>query len=240
MHVSDDPLAALTRLDGVASAMAAARDGIDVALRQRGLVPAGDATAESLLRGAHASAVLAGSETSLETLRRGGGDPLGRAAVRVSIELLGLSGTFSRAPLQVFARLHMLAAKGSTPDDELGRPRDREAAVRLRTLADTLQRSTSAPALVPAAIAHAEVATVRPFGSADGIVARALERLLLSCRGVDTRSLTVPEAGHLELCATYESALDRYRRGGTEGMRAWLLYAAEAFAAGARAAPVGP
>ena len=53
---SDDPLAWLASLEGVPSAFAAARDGIDVVLRDRGLRRTSpETTAESLLRGAHAS-----------------------------------------------------------------------------------------------------------------------------------------------------------------------------------------
>ena len=84
-----DPLAWLTGLEGVPSAFAATRDGIDVMLRDRGLrrtTP--EQTAESLLRGAHASAVLEGSVSSLDDVRSGSGDELARAAVRVSTELL--------------------------------------------------------------------------------------------------------------------------------------------------------
>ena len=56
-----DPLAWLTDLEGVRSAYAGTRDGIDVMLRDRGLRRTSpELTAESLLRGAHASAVLEG------------------------------------------------------------------------------------------------------------------------------------------------------------------------------------
>jgi hypothetical protein len=82
---------------------------------------------------------------------------------------------------------------------------------------------------------HAELATAEPFGSADGLVARATERLVLVSSGVDTKSLVVPEAGHLALRAAYESNLRAYVAGGPAGVRAWLLYFAEAYAAGAEA-----
>ena len=60
--MSTDPLAQLVSLEGVPSAYAAARDGIDVMLRDRGLRRTSpETTGESLLRGAHASAVLEGS-----------------------------------------------------------------------------------------------------------------------------------------------------------------------------------
>jgi hypothetical protein len=234
-----DPLYRLTALEGVASAMAATRDGIDALLRDRGLrrtTP--DLTADSLLRGAHASAVLEGGESSLDTVRADGGDPMARAAVRLSAELLGLAPTLGSSPLQALARMHTLAAKGVADDDDLGRPRDGESAARLRHLGRTLSEPTDAPALVVAAVVHAELATAAPFVSHNGLVARAAERLVLVARGVDAKSLTVPEAGHLALQREYESNLRGYREGGAAGVHAWLLYAAEAYAAGAEASPL--
>ena len=237
----NDPLARLAALEGVGSAMAAARDGIDALLRDRGLrrsTP--DLTAESLLRGAQASAELEGSSSTLEELRAGSGDEEAQAAVRVSAELLGLVPVFTRSPLQALARIHTLAGKGQVPDDELARPGSEESARRLTALADLLAAGSSAPALVAAAVVHAELATVAPFASHNGIVARAAERLLLVARGVDPTSLTVPEAGHLRLRREYESNLRGYRDGGPAGVQSFLLYAAEAYAAGAEASPVRP
>ncbi|MEO5710331.1 MAG: oxidoreductase [Nocardioidaceae bacterium] len=234
-----DPLARLTSLEGVASAMAATRDGIDALLRDRGLrrtTP--DLTGESLLRGAHASAVLEGSDSSSETLRDGGGGPMALAAVRLSSELLGLLPTLSTSPLQVLARMHTLAAKGVVDDEDLGRPRDADSAARLRDLARTLVTPTTAPALVVAAVVHADLAVSAPFCSHNGLVARAAERLVLAARGVDAKSLVVPEAGHLALRREYESNLRGYRDGGAAGVHAWLLYAAEAYAKGAEASPL--
>jgi hypothetical protein len=234
-----DPLASLAALEGVASAMAAARDGVDALLRDRGLRRTSpDLTAESLLRGAQASAELEGSSTGLEALRAGGGDEVALAAVRVSTELLRLAPTLTRAPLQALARIHTLAGKGSVPEEELGRPCRPEAAERLNGLARLLVTRSSAPALVVAAVLHAELATVAPFASHNGIVARAAERLLLVARGVDPTSLVVPEAGHRALRPQYESNLRGYREGGPAGVHSWLLYAAEAFAAGAEASPL--
>jgi hypothetical protein len=234
-----DALSRLAGLEGVASAMAATRDGIDALLRDRGLRRTSpDETAESLLRGAHASAVLEGSDSTLEAVRVDGGGPMAQAAVRVSTELLSLVPTVKTSPLQAFARLHTLAAKGVADDADLGRPRDAEAAARLRDLAATLSAPTDAPALVVAAVAHADIASAGPFVSHNGLVARAVERLLLVARGVDPTSLTVPEAGHLALRREYESNLRGYATGGASGVHAWLLYAAEAFAKGAEASPV--
>ena len=234
-----DPLAWLTDLEGVPSAYAATRDGIDAMLRDRGLrrtTP--ELTAESLLRGAHASAVLEGSESSLEEVREGAGDAIAADAVRLSASMLALSPLLKTAPLQAIARLHAVVAASALSADELGRPRDAASADRLRGVAELLVSGTQAPAMLVAAIAHADVATAAPFPSHNGIVARALERLVLVSRGVDSKSLVVPEAGHLALRAQYESNLGAYREGGQRGVHAWALYAAEAFAAGAEASPL--
>lgn len=219
--------------------MAAARDGIDVLLRDRGLRQSPpELTAESLLLGAHASAVLEGSGSDLEAMRAGSGDEVAQAALRVSAEVLSQVPVLGKAPLQAFARLHTLAGKGVVDDTALGRPRDAASSARLTALARLLVAPTEAPALVVAAVVHAELATVAPFESHNGIVARAAERLLLVARGVDPKSLVVPEAGHLRLRREYESNLRGYRDGGQAGVHAWLLYAAEGYAAGAEASPV--
>jgi hypothetical protein len=233
-----DPLAWLIELEGVPSAFAAARDGIDALLRDRGLRRTSpDQTAESLLRGAHASAVLEGSASSLEEVRDGHADETAQAALRVSTGVLALVPVVGSSPLQALARLHALAGKGVVDDDALGRPVSAEAADRLGSLAATLT-STSVPALVVGALVHAEVLTVAPFASHNGIVARAAERLVMVARGVDPASVVVPEAGHLALRREYESNLRGYRDGGRPGLQAWLLYTAEAVTAGLEASPV--
>lgn len=234
-----DPFAWLISLEGVPSGFAAARDGIDVLLRDRGLRRTSpELTAESLLRGAHASAVLEGSASTLDEVRAGGGDETAAAAVRVATELLGLLPVVRRQPLQAFARIHTLAARGVLPDEMLGRPRDAESATTLRALAALVTAPTAAPALAVAAVIHAEFVGAAPFGSHNGIVARAVERLLLASRGVDEKSLVVPEVAHLALRGPYESNLRGWSTGGAAGRHAWLLYATEAYAAAAEASPL--
>ena len=231
-----DGLEGVERLEGVASGFAATRDGIDTMLRDRGLRRTSpELTAESLLRGAHASAVLAGSASTLDDVRSGAGDAVAQSALRVSVELLGLVPVFSRTPLQALARVHALAAHGVGPD-ETGRPRDADAARLLRDVAALLDDGR--PALLTAALMHGALATGTPFGSSDGLVARAAERLVLVSSGLDAKSLVVPEAGHLALRPAYESNLRAYAQGGRGGLQAWLLYCAEAYAAGAEASPL--
>ena len=176
--------------------------------------------------------MLDGSESTTEDLRDGTGDVIAQAAVRVSTEVLSLVPVLGRSPAQAFARLHALTG-GSTP----GQPVSADAAARLQSLAQTLL-VTRAPALVVAALVHADLVTAAPFAAYNGIVARAAERLVLVARGVDPASLVVPEAGHLALRAAYESNLRGYRDGGVGGLHSWLLYGAEAQSRGAEASPL--
>ena len=98
--------------------------------------------------------------------------------------------------------------------------------------------ATTSPALLVAAVVHAEIMTVAPFASHNGIVARAAERLVLVSRGVDPASVVVPESGHLTLRPQYESNLRGYAVGGQNGLHAWLLYAAQAYSTGTEASPL--
>ncbi len=229
----------LAALEGVASAMAASRDGIDALLRDRGLrrTPP-DLTTESLLRGAVASAQLAGSRSTDEDVRAGRLDEMASSAVRVTTDLLALVPVMRHSPQRVVTRLHILAAKGQVPAEELGRPRPGVDTERLAGWARMLVDRSSVSALVLAAVAHAELRAIAPFGVYDGVIARAVERLVLVSRGVDPTSLTVPEAGHLAYAKPYESALAGYVSDGQRGAHAWLLYAADAYAAGAEASPL--
>ncbi len=239
--LQDDPFDAAASLAGVPSALAAARDGADALLRDRGLRrTTAEVTAEALLRGAVASAQLAGSSSSLDVVRAGAGDPVATAAVRLNTGLLSLVPVLARSPLEALARMHTLAAVGLAPEAELGRPRpDPAAADVLRRLALRLLAPTTAPAIAVAALAHAEVAAAAPFGVANDLVARALERLLLVVRGVDPVAVTVPEAGHLLMGADYPQALDAYRTGDSAGLRTWLLYSCAAFGRAVASSPLG-
>ena len=232
-----DRFAVAGALEGVPSAMAAARDAIDALLRDRGLRRSSPAvTGESLLRGAVASARLAGSASTLPQARAGTGDALTSACVRTATELLGLVPAWSRAPLQALARLHAVVGAGLVSADSLGRPGDPNGVARLRELTAALSTPTSAPGLVVAALVHAEVATAGAFdGVLDPVLGRAAERLVLVATGVDPASVTVPEAGHAELADGYRAALQAYAHGGTPGVHRWLLHAAQAYAGGARA-----
>jgi hypothetical protein len=226
--VVPDPLADLARLEGVPSAVAAARDAVDVVLRDRGMrvIPA-QQSASALLAGARASAALSP-------------DP-GRwlaGAVRLSTELISLGALIRVAPGQALARAHALIGRGVLPDDELGRVRSSgEVSRRMLGLSELLTEPTAASAVVLGAVAHAEIATVAPFGSADGIVARAVEHMVLIAGGVDPRAVIVCEAGHLALRPAYEVALAAYGSGTVSGVREWLLHCTQALTYGAEVSP---
>jgi len=234
---STDPFAWLAQLEGIPSAYAGTRDGIDAVLVDRGrrrTTP--EQTAESLLMGAHASAVLEGSESTLEEMRAGEADEVAQAALRVSTEELSLVPVVKHSPLQAFARLHSVAAKGVIEEERLGRAISPEASARIQELSAGLTR-TKVPGLLQAAIAHGELITAAPFASHNGIVARAAERLIMVATGVDPASVVVPELGHLILRPGYESHLRGLREGGQAGLHAWLLYVSDAQAKGADASP---
>jgi hypothetical protein len=226
-------------LEGVPSALASARDGVDALLRDRGLRRTSPLlTAESLLRGAVASAQLSGGTSTLDDVRAGRYDEVATRAARLNGHLLALVPVVGRSPLQALARMHALAAPSGSPETT-GRPRDAPGvAPRLQALAGLLTAPTAAPALAVAAVAHAELATLRPFASANGLVARALERLLLVARGVDPASLLVPEFGHRRNEQAYRRALADYAGGEVEGRRRWLLHSAAVVDAAAAASPL--
>lgn len=237
--VSTDPFLESASIEGVPSAFAATRDGIDSLIRDRGLRRTRpEITVESLLLGAAATAALEGSDFTVDELRAGGGDDIARAAVRLSSELLGLVPVWNRAPLQAIARIHSVLAAGLIDVDQVGRPVNVEGASRLSLLSRLVQQPTKAPGLVVAALVHAEIASAGAFVSLNGVVARAAERVVMVAKGVDPASVTVPEAGHAAEPDGYRAALDAYARGDGAGVNQWLMYASQAFVRGADVAPL--
>lgn len=252
----------LTSLPGVADAVESARTACTElrwhqALRRR----TAEARAETTARAARASAATEGAELPLDVVRdllRGArttpDDAVGRVvagAVRATVEAGQLSRALATAPLQALARLHTAAAKGLVDDDALGRPRvgqekpqdlagpgeppsGTELHARLDGLVQLLALPGDVPALVVAALAHAEVMAMRPFVAGNGVVARALFRGLLVERGLDPTGVAVPEqavlAGGLP---TYARALTAYASGTPDGLADWLVYCGDVVRLGA-------
>ncbi|MGH3739513.1 MAG: hypothetical protein ACRDT6_28535, partial [Micromonosporaceae bacterium] len=104
---------------------------------------------------------------------------------------------------------------------------------RLDALAKLVAGATSAPALLVAAVVHGELLAVRPFATANGVVARGAARLTLVERGLDPRALIVPEVGHLARQPEYVGAAGAYATGTPDGVRSWLRHYATAATLGA-------
>ncbi|MEU6696214.1 oxidoreductase [Pseudonocardia sp. NPDC046786] len=234
---TDDPLAPLTGLPGVPEAVARARDATTEVhnrpVNRRGW-PA--TAAEAALRAARSSAALDGAPLRPATADHVS-DPVLAGAVRIADERARLLEVWGRAPLQALARLHVLAATELVPAEEhealLGRPRP-GASARLAGLADLLGGGTSVPAPVLVAVVHGELLTLRPFGTADGVVARAAARLTAMSSGLDPRGLSVPEVGFLRRPAEYREAAEAFGSGTADGVARWIVHLCTEWEAGGR------
>ncbi|MFC8449212.1 oxidoreductase [Kitasatospora sp. NPDC057223] len=291
MSTGTDPLAPLAELPGVPEAVAEVRKSVDRlyghrVMRRR----AAEVTSEAALRGARASAALDGADWPLEEVRRRsdfGADAESRtvgAALRVSAEAGQLLSVWRHSPLQVLARLHLLAAGDA--DGSAGRPRragegaeplfplDLEAAEGLdggghqeaaapaapgrarvelpaapgaeevAARLDQLSRlivaraegpGGGAPALVVAAVVHGELLALRPFGSHNGVIARAAQRIVLIAEGLDPKAICPAEVGLAELgTGAYRLALSGYLAGTPDGLARWIGHCGQALRLGVR------
>ncbi|RKT17010.1 hypothetical protein BX285_1373 [Streptomyces sp. 1114.5] len=206
MSTGTDPLAPLAQLPGVPDAVAEVRKAVDRlyghrVMRRR----AAEVTSESALRGARASAALAGADWPLEEVRRRtdfGADAEARtvgAGLRVAAEAGQLLSIWRHSPLQVLARLHLLAVGDGDP--AAGRPR---------------RAGEGAEELFPLELAPVESVEVDavdgpppvlpPAPGAEEVAARLdqLSRLLVARaegQGVGTPALVVASVVHGELLA---------------------------------------
>lgn len=249
-----DPLAVLAAEPDAAKVLLAAREEIDQLLWRRDVRTAAvQVAAASVERGARDSAAIDGADLVLPD-----DSPMGRvldAALRLTAAVPGQVDVFATAPLQALAQLHAVAAHGFQPAEELGRPRADQraddplslgslpsaaiAAQRIALLAQLLTEPTQAPALLVAAIGHAEIAVLRPFGWGSGLLARATTRLVLASRGLDPSLFSIPERGMLEAGRpAYVRALRDYASGTREGVTAFVVWHSTACALGARAVVV--
>ena len=228
-----DPLAQLLDLADVAPAFDEARAHVDAALRHRALRRhGGPVAAEASLRAAVASAALEGARYDLDEVRGGTvTDPVLQGALRVAEGLSGQVDLWPRAPRQVLARLHVLAARGVVPPADLGRLTS--GAERIDALSALVVGNERTPPLLLAAIVHAELLTLRPFAGPAGIVARAAARLTLIGRGLDARGLLAMDVGHLAREPEYLGASGAYATGTADGVRSWLRHYAAAATIGA-------
>lgn len=225
------------------------------ALRRR--IP--EAAAESRVRGAHASAELDGARSDVAHVRdlmRGAAawpdDPSPvlatmRGAVQATAEAERLAADLARSPRRALARLHLAAATPLSPADQVGRPRrvgescgeftdlgpaPDDPGPRLSGVVQALG-ATDLPAVVVAAVVHAEVALARPFVRGNGLVARSLARCVVLARGLDPTGVSVVEVGHLQAGRTaYLGSLAAYATGERAGLELWLEHCRDALMAG--------
>lgn len=225
-----DPLAALARLEGVPSAVAAATAAVDVTLTDRGR----RAVTPEVSASARWASARANADLTDDPERWFPG------ALRASAEIDDLARLLLLAPAQALARTHSVIARGALADDDLGRVRaSAEVVDRIRALGELILDRGPAPALVLAAVVHAELATLAPFVDGNDVVARTVEHALLVGTGLDPGALVVVEAGHLA-AVNYHSLLQDYASGSVPAVRAWLLHAATALGYGAERSPALP
>lgn len=185
-------------------------------------------------------------------------DPAGHVvagATRAVAEAERLSARGARdvltAPRSALVRLHVAAVGGAVDQARVGRPREdgeeprgpvpgavrppdaAEARARLDGLADLLATPTTAPVLVLAAIASAEIVCAAPFPDGNGVVARALQRALVVGLGLDPMGAVVPESALLADPAGWASALEGYATGTPDGVAGWIRFTARSVVTGA-------
>lgn len=240
--VVTDLLAPLLVLPGVTDAAEAARGALAKAHRHRTNLRNWSVTAaESAVRGARASSSLDGGGLRLNDAGVEADDPVLAGALRANQALEGgttsLIGVWRRAPLQALARLHSLVAADMTDDDRLGRPRqDADVAARLGLLVGLLTGESSAPAPILAAVGHGELLGLAPFDAGNGIVARAISRLVTIASGLDPHGLGVPEVYWLRRADEYRAAAAGFASGTSDGVTNWLVMSCRALEDGAREA----
>lgn len=238
MTTSDWP--DLVALPGVADAVEGARSAVSALhlhpANRRGWQRT---AAAASVRAARASALLDGGSGEVDPDAVAVTDPVLAGALRVAAAVGSLVTVWHRAPLQALARLHTLAAADLVPTGAgaayLGRPRADLPGIgqRLASLAVAVTASPW-PGPVMTAVVHGELLALRPFGSADGVVARAAARLELIASGLDPKGLSVPEVGHLRGGDGYLGSALGFASGSPEGVAGWIVQVCSAIEAGAR------
>jgi hypothetical protein len=232
-----DPLAPLLELPGVRDAVAASREAVDQVHGHQANRRGWPATAaEASVRAARASAALDGADVEIPASGEVD-EPRLAGALRIAESIGPMLPTWQRAPMQALAKVHVLAAADLVEDDALGRPRPgRGISRRLDLLAELVAGGTSVPGGVLVAVVHGELLALSPFGSADGVVARAAARLTMIGTGLDPKGLTVPEVFFLRRADRYRAAASAFTTGTDEGLSEWILLCCEAIEAGSREA----
>ncbi|MCK7662456.1 hypothetical protein M0E87_02065 [Corynebacterium sp. CCM 9185] len=223
-----DPLAPLRRLPGVAESTMRAREALAAVHRRPVNLRRPEITgAEAVLRGARAGALIDGADVTL-------GETMEESSVLARhIDVYSLlapevvqdtARVFLRSPLQVLARMDVLAGGTGRPD---------RAAGELSVLAATVT-SGADPDLLPGVI-HGQLLSVSPFGQRTGVIARAASRLAAVAGGFDPRGLAVPEPWLNRHRAEYLAAGEAFGTG-SHGVERFLVLHMRSYIAGAEEA----
>lgn len=219
-----DPLADLALLPGVPSAVATTTAAVDAVLRDRGRRRWADPQVDR----AQLAAARANADLTADPARRLAG------AVRLAAELGPLAALIRSAPAQALARADLLVGRGVADDEQLGRVSGGpEVAARMAGLTALLTGDSTASSLILAAVVHAEIAVLEPFGQSSGMVARGAEQLVLMAAGLDPAGLLVVPGGHLDSGPAYAAGLAAYAQGSQGGVTRWILHCCGAVARGA-------
>lgn len=196
----------------------------------------------------YASAALEGAAMPADPRQDPDDSPMGEltiSALGITAEVDFQLSTFLKTPLQTWARLHSFV----DASDNRGRPRTNNEVldplhigtpldhklieVRMNNLVDLIINS-KAPAVLLAAIAHAEIATVAPFNSGSQLIARATTRLVLQSKNVDQLKLVMPEYGFYKIGRnSYAKGLIAYQTGTISGLTEWITLHSQAIQIGA-------
>lgn len=238
---------ALRRRWREARAEASVRGAVASATVEGAVVP------EGLLREAVAARSLTDALTGDPSLDAAAG--LWRAGVRLSgwwPDLRGPVRPSQPPPRALLAALHRdvvgpLAAAGRIRLAEVAAPRPAGTApieggpgqapdgpgldVRLQGLLHLID-VPAAPALVRAAVVHAETACARPFTAGNAAVGRLLARHLVTRDALEPTGVAVAELWAARVPGGYAQALAAYASGSAEGVVDWVLWQAEALLVG--------
>jgi hypothetical protein len=224
-----DPLVDLAGIPEIADHCEAIQGALDAARWDRTLIRAPEIFWNLMRReSGYASAELDGARPPDDPVSEPDDSPMGRlcqASLLITADADAQFRTFMHSPMQVWARMHALADDGP----ERGRPRDHdnvsdplhlgvlppatEVTSRMLAMAQAIVNSR-APAVLVAAIAHAELAVLRPFANASYLIARATPRMVLRARDADPLGAASLEVGQREVGRVrYVQALRNYASG---------------------------
>lgn len=243
-----DPLSNLLSNDRISQVTAAALKSIDELNWNRSVRNKPELIPLARRVSGYASAAIEGAAMPADPRQDPDDSPMGElsnAALGITAETDFQLATFLKTPLQTFARLHSFIDnsenRGRPRTDNqvndplhIGEPLDySKIEARLNSLVDLITTS-KAPAVLLAAIAHAEIAVIAPFNSGSQMIARATSRLVLQSKNVDQLKLVMPEYGFYKIGRNpYAKALIAYQTGTIAGVTDWIDLHSQAIHLGA-------